>query len=92
MTIITVDGKRIGSTKCYHCNGDITLEQIATGSAWCSHRIDGDSAHGWIMVHNKCADASGISFIGSDGTWKSGESPDAVAIRAALYPYAENPF
>lgn len=70
MTIMIVDGRRIGETKCSYCRGDVTLAELAVGTAWVSTmRVNGDSAFGHEVAHNKCAADAGARFIGSAGQW-----------------------
>ena len=88
MTIITVDGRRVGMTQCVLCGKDITLAELAIGNAALSHRINADSANGYSVVHNACVtrDPKGghnyVDFQGIEHTY--GDSQP--------FPYEENPW
>lgn len=68
MTVIIVDGHRVGSTRCSECGGHVTLEQLALGSAYLTVRVNHDSANGYEVMHNECASRTGSAlFIGANG-------------------------
>lgn len=59
MTIIVIDGRRVGMTQCVLCKQDVTLAELAIGSAALGNRIRHDSANGYEVLHNECASRNG---------------------------------
>ena len=91
MTSITVDGKRVGTTQCVLCKGDVTLAELAIGNAHVSHRINADSANGYSVVHNACAsrDPDGVHM------YVDYRGMDAMPLGKGVeysYPYEECPY
>jgi hypothetical protein len=57
MALITVNGYRIGQTRCDYCQGQVTLEQLSVDTAGTGPRINGDSAWGYQVYHVKCLES-----------------------------------
>lgn len=93
MTIITVDGKRVGTTQCDLCKGDVTLADLAIGNAHLSGRRNADSANGYGVMHNVCAsrDQNGMyPYIDHKGNY--GVPGTYEEYLYEKYPYEECPY
>lgn len=51
MTIIVVDDKRVGDTRCYLCQEDVTLAELAIGNAYLTSK---EAGMGHKVVHALC--------------------------------------
>lgn len=88
MTIIVIDGRRAGMTQCVLCKQDVTLAELAIGSAALGNRIKHDSANGYEVVHNECASRTGgYDYVDYAGQMRSPGTHEYQS------PYGEdNPF